>query len=223
MGVPNLAFIHWFGQLNPYQYLPPEERKQFTELAQEKSLSKGEILFHEGQKCDSVWLLKDGRVHLNRFLQEGQVSTTCIVTPGETFCCLPALDHGVYPINAIAAIDSAVIRIPSDTFSRWLRDYAKFANSAICTFCNRLREVECHGSMIYASVEHRVAQVLLTLAPKFGSTIPLTRQEIAELAGTTLETTIRTLSRMKQQKIIRSSRGKIILLDKTLLESALKK
>jgi hypothetical protein len=55
--------------------------------------------------------------------------------------------------------------------------------------------------MIYESAEVRLAQILITLTKKFGDTIPLTRQELAELAGTTHETTIRTLSRLGKQVV----------------------
>lgn len=218
----NSALLLWLSQLQPFKYLPPEERKRFVESVHEKSLSKGSTLFHEGEKSDSVWLLRKGRIHLNKFLHGGQVSTTCVIAEGELFCCLPALDHQTYPVNATAAADSVVIRIPSPTFSAWMQNYPSFSQETLCTFCTRLREVECHGCRIYDSVENRVAQVLLTLSRKFGKTIPLTRQEVAELAGTTLETTIRTLSRMKEKRLIRSSRGQITLLDSKLLEETLK-
>jgi CRP/FNR family transcriptional regulator len=218
----NHALSHWLSQQKPYQSLPAEERRGFAQIAQEKALKKGEFLFREGQESDSVWLLRKGRVHLNKYMQNGQVSTTCVITEGETFCCLPALDHKSYPVNAVAAADALVIRIPSSTFSQWMRDYPSFSQEALCSFCSRLREVECHGCMIFDPVEQRITQVLVTLAKKFGDEIPLTRQEIASLAGTTLETTIRTLSKMKEKKILRSTRGKIILLNLPFLQDSLK-
>ena len=220
MSTPNLALSHWLGQLKPYQSLPLAERKKFSQDAQEKRLTKGELLFREGQQSDSVWILRKGRVHLNQYTRNGQVSTTCVIGEGETFCCLPAMDHKTYPANAIAAMESVVIRIPAGTFSQWIQKYPQFFQETLCGFCNRLREVECHSGMIFDSVEQRITQVLVTLSKKFGNTIPLTRQEIANLAGTTLETTIRTLSKMKEKKLLRSTRGKIILLDLPTLESA---
>ncbi len=218
----NHALSHWLSQQKPYQLLPSEERRGFAQIAQEKALKKGEFLFREGQESDSVWLLRTGRIHLNKYMQNGQVSTTCVITEGETFCCLPALDHKSYPVNAVAAADAVVVRIPSSTFSQWMRDYPSFSQEALCSFCSRLREVECHGCMIFDPVEQRITQVLVTLAKKFGDEIPLTRQEIASLAGTTLETTIRTLSKMKEKKILRSTRGRIILMDIAFLRASLK-
>ena len=66
--------------------------------------------------------------------------------------------------------------------------------------------------MVHDPVERRVAQALLALRKKFGDSIPPTRQEIAELAGTTVETAIRTISRFQQEGWVRSNRGKVHLL-----------
>ena len=66
--------------------------------------------------------------------------------------------------------------------------------------------------MVHDSVERRIAQAVLTLQKKFGEIIPLTRQEIAELASTTVETAIRTIRRFEEEGWVRSSRGKIQLL-----------
>ena len=66
-------------------------------------------------------------------------------------------------------------------------------------------------------VEQRLARTLLMLSFKLGSTLPFTRQEIADMAGTTTETAIRFMSRLKDGGIIRSTRGKIIILNETKL------
>ena len=77
---------------------------------------------------------------------------------------------------------------------------------------NRLRDLATD------SVEQRLTKVLLMLSSKYGITIPFTRQEIADMAGTTTETTIRVMSRLKNSGIIRSTRGKIVILDETKLQ-----
>ena len=66
-------------------------------------------------------------------------------------------------------------------------------------------------------VEQRVASILLMLSSKLGPDLPFTRQEIADMAGTTTETAIRVMSRLKDRRIIRSLRGKTIILDETKL------
>jgi len=88
-----------------------------------------------------------------------------------------------------------------------------FMRETFCIFGERLRQVEAKTCLIHDPVEKRVAATLLSLQRKFGKIIPLTRQEVAELAGTTVETTIRTISRFKKEGWIRSTRGKIELLN----------
>jgi CRP-like cAMP-binding protein len=80
-----------------------------------------------------------------RFLESGQASTTCVMTAGETFCCLPALEGKPYPADAIAAVDSTVVRIPTTAFQSLLKESPTFLQDSLCLFCDRLRGVEQHG------------------------------------------------------------------------------
>ena len=173
----------------------------------EKRYAKGETVFRAGDPAETVCVVKEGRVHLMKFLEGGQVSTTCVMTAGEPFCCLPALDRKPYPVDAVAAVDSVVVRIPTTAFHELLEKNPAFLQDSLCLFCDRLRDVEHKSCMVYDPVERRLAQALLTLSKKFGPTIPLTKQELAELASTTVETTIRVFSQLKKQGVLRSSRG----------------
>ena len=201
----------FLANVEPFRALAPAERKRIAALCTEKRYDKGETIFREGDTADAVWVVKTGRVHLMKFLPNGHASTTCVMAPKEIFCCLPALDQRPYPTDAVTATPSTIIRIPIAAFQELRDRNPLFSQQAICLFCDRLRQVEGHGCAIYDSVERRIAQVLLTLQKKFGNTIPLTRQEIAELAGTTVETTIRILSHLKQQKVLTAARGSITL------------
>ena len=190
-----------------FKRLSPAQRQHLAAVSREKRYVKGETVFRAGEPAEAVCVVKEGRVHLMKFLEGGQASTTCVMTPGEPFCCLPALDRKPYPVDAIAAADSIVVRIPTSAFHELLQQNPSFLQDSLCLFCDRLRDVEHKSCMIYDTVERRLAQALLTLSKKFGPTIPLTKQELAELASTTVETTIRVLSQLKKQGILRSSRG----------------
>lgn len=208
-------------QTAPFKRLPAPERQRLAGVAQEKRYAKGETVFQAGAPAEAVWLVKAGRVHLMKFLADGKASTTCVMGPGEPFCCLPTLDRKPYPVDAIAAEPSVVLRIPLAAFHEAMGRSPAFAQETLCLFCDRLRQVEDKGCMMYESAEARLAQVLMSLSKKFGSTIPLTRQELAEMAGTTHETAIRTLSRFKQQGIITSVRGKTTIVKPDRLQAFL--
>jgi len=191
----------------PFKSLNAADRRSLAAPSRETRYAKGETVFHEGQSADAVYLVKEGRVHLMRFLEGGQASTSCVMTSGDTFCCLPALDRQPYPVDAVAAVDSVVVRIPTSAFHDLLERNPTFLQRSLCLFCERLRQVEHRSCRVYDSVERRLAQSLLTLSKKFGDTVPLTKHELAELANTTVETTIRVLSQLKKQGVIKSSRG----------------
>ena len=202
-----------------FKRLPSPERKRLARTTQEKRYEKGETVFREGQPAEAVWVVKSGRIHLMKFLADGKASTTCVMKSGEPFCCLPALDGKPYPVDAMAAIDSVVVRIPLSAFHQAMNRSAAFTHETLCLFCDRLRQVEHKSCMIYEPAEARLAQVLVGLMKKFGQTIPLTRQELAEVAGTTHETAIRTLSHFKQQGLIRSVRGKTTIVQPDKLQA----
>ena len=199
-------------QAEPFKKLPSKERERLASESFERTYTKGEILFHEGRPSDSVWLVMEGRVHLLHYLSEGQVRTTCVMVPGDTFCCLPALDRGTYPATAVAATKAKVLQIPARLFHGLMEGSADFLKEALCLFCSRLRQVEAKGCLAHEPAEQRIVQALLTLQKKFGLEIPLTRREIAELSGTTMETAIRVISRFEKRGWVRSRRGKLMLL-----------
>ena len=207
--------------VTPFNSLPKGEIEKLAPSCQTKTFEKGETIFQEGAFCDSVWVVKEGRVHLVKYLLEGKVSTTCVMAPGEIFCCLSSLDRKSYPANAIAAVKTEVVRVPIDLFSNLMTEQPVFAQKTLCLFCDRLRQVEGRACQMQDPAQQRVGQVLLPLSKKFGKTIPLTRQEIAELSGVTLETAIRVISRLKKEKLVLDSQRKTITIQPEALQTFL--
>lgn len=202
----------FFRQTELFKNCPSKDRERLASQSIERTYEKGQTLFHEGHHSESIWLVMEGRVHLLHYLAGGRVQTTCVMTPGESFCCLPALDRGCYPATAVAATKAKVLRIPSSIFHEMMQRSPTFLKESLCFFCSRLRQVEAKGCLAQEPVEQRIAHALSTLRKKFGAEIPLTRQEIAELVGTSTETAIRTLSRFQKRGWLRSTRGRIRIL-----------
>ncbi|MBI4436686.1 MAG: Crp/Fnr family transcriptional regulator [Candidatus Omnitrophica bacterium] len=206
----------------PFDTLPPEEMGRVAELSFEKDFQKGETVFLEGTASHTVWIVKKGRVHLENFHPGGKVSTNCVMAEGELFCCLPALDRKSYPATAVAKTESKVVGIPSQLFSELMAKYPSFSQRALSFFCSRLREVEARGGcQTYESAERRVVSTLLMLEKKFGREIPLTREEIAELSGVTVETAIRMTSLLKKKRLIASEGKKSLKVDTEKLSAYL--
>jgi CRP-like cAMP-binding protein len=196
----------------PFKNLSVVQRNELAQVTREKQFKKGETIFREGQPSEAVWIVKTGRVHLVKYLSSGKVSTTCVMSPNETFCCIPALDRKPYPADAVAAQDSVVLRIPINAFHELMTQSPIFADKTLCLFCDRLREMETKGCLSHDRVDRRIARTLLTLQKKFGDSIPMTKQEIADMVDTTVETTIRTISHFQKEGWVQSGRGEIQLL-----------
>lgn len=125
-----------------------------------------------------------------------------------------------YPATAVAHRDSLVPALPVDGFRQVLATSPALALAIIRLLGARLREAEARiRDLQNEQVEQRLANVLLRLASKTGIKtpegiaigIPLTRQDLAELAGTTLGTVSRTLSAWSQRGLVSTGRERVVL------------
>ena len=171
---------------------------------------KGEVLFEEGRPATSVWVIQRGWVYLMRRTPQGIPVTIFTVTPEEVLCGFSAVvGQGRYYASAVAATDTTAIRVPHADFMRLLSHQPGFAEQVLAIYHTRMRHMAEAISLAQAPVAQRLAYVLLRLRATFGNTIPVTHQELAHMAGTRWETSIRTLSAMKRNGWITSSRGKM--------------
>jgi CRP/FNR family transcriptional regulator len=95
--------------------------------------------------------------------------------------------------------------------------YPMLGTSLVASLSQRLRRSKETQSFDQEPVETRILHILVNLVEEFGNTIPLTRREIAEMAGTTVETCIRTFSRLEDEGLVSSTRGKITVKDTQVL------
>ncbi len=196
-----------------FSSLKAQEIDALAAVSELHSFGKGETLFWEGEQAEAFWVVYSGRVHMKRFLADGRAAAVCVMGSGDPFCCLPAMDGKTYPTDGVAAEPTTVVRIPMVEFRKLFQEKPAFNQEAMGLFCNRLRQVEERGCLIHETADIRLAKTLLDLRKKFTQEIPLTRQEMAELVGLTLETTIRILGQFKNKDWIESSRGRIRVLD----------
>jgi len=137
---------------------------------------------------------------------------------GEMFGEVAVFEDKPYPASAQAVAETKVLGIKREDFLSFLAHRPQVALRIISVLGGRLRDAQSRlKDLAGERVEQRLARTLLMLSAKLGSTLPFTRQEIADMAGTTTETAIRFMSRLKDGGIIRSTRGKIIILNETKL------
>lgn len=192
----------------PAAALAEVERKMI-----EKKFAKGMVIHLEGDPAQYVWFVKEGHVKAMVNTPNGRSLTLCMVGAKGMFgsCCCFA--QAEYPCQGVAETETTVYAFPMADFLELLDRFPGLSRSVVETVSKRLRHAK--GTQVFEqeSVEKRILHALINLVEEFGKTIPLTRREIAEMAGTTVETCIRTFSNLESEGLVATERGKITVTD----------
>ena len=194
------------------------ELAELSRLAIERSFRPDEFVFWEGDAPDYFYVVVGGRIKIAKYSSSGKEFIIAFFGPSEMFGEVAVFEGKPYPASAQAVADTRVLVIKKDDFLSFLATRPQVALEIINVLGGRLRDAQSRlKDLAGERVEQRIAMTLLMLSAKLGLTLPFTRQEIANMAGTTTETAIRVTSQLKERGIIRSVRGKIIILDETKL------
>ena len=202
----------YLAEIPLFRRVPLAERHHLAALCELRRFPKGEVIFEEGEKATFVWIVKHGWIYLVKRTPQGGASTIGTITPDEVICGVSAFDQDTYSASAMAATETQLIKIPAQAFSALLDRYPRLTKRVLLTCCQRIRRMAEAISVAQAPVEQRMAYTLLHLRAHFGDTIPVTHHELARMAGTRWETSIRTLSAMKRRGWMKSSRGRVTIL-----------
>lgn len=200
--------------------LSDEDLDALSELAVSRSFEAGHYIFWEGDAPAHFFVVASGRVKVLKHSSLGKEFVVAFFGPGEVFGEVAVFEGRPYPASAQAISDAEVLAIGMGDFLAFLSEHPEVSLSIINMLGGRLRDAQNRlNALAGERAEQRVAKTLLMLSSKLGQSLPFTRQEIADMSGTTIETTIRVMSRMKSGGIIRSRRGKIDVLDETRLRT----
>lgn len=206
--------------LKGFRTLSPADRAQVAAATREQAVPAGKVLFGEQQPADSLWAVKEGLIHIVKHGPEGREIVLEVIPPGELFGAIVALENRPYPASAVAVEASVVWRMPAALARELCLKHPTLRAAILDQVTGRLRSAhERLRSVALERVEQRLARMLLALANKIGqregdvTTLSVTRQELADMIGTTVETAIRVTSKWQQAGIVSSSRHKIGLTD----------
>lgn len=211
----------FLSRIEPFKGLPVHELENLGRQAQILTHSKGEYIFSEGDEAEYVWILKKGRLDIYKYTSDGKPRVIETINPGELFgtLCRMGGTGRTYPCTAMSAQTSIDIRIPEKLFMRLFSEYPSMV-TGVCTLCssrlNQLQDLSCASQ---ESVDKRIARAIINLKKKNGVTVSITKREIAEIAATTVETTIRTMSIFEKNKWIMTTRGKLTIQNEKELEN----
>jgi len=205
-----------------FSFLEKEALDRLYSLTEPRSLSKGEYVFMECEPPKEVFIVTRGEVKLLKQTEGGQEMIVELAYPGDIFGEEAVLDGKPYPLTAQCLEDCELLAIPRGKFLGFLRENPDLALEFIAEFARRLRLAQDTIRALAAErVEWRVGRVLNMLASRVGErgpdgisiNLPITRQDIADMAGTTVETTIRVISHLKKLGICDTVKGKIVITD----------
>jgi len=203
-----------------FSSLDDEEIAELAGLATERVFHTNEFIFWDGDAPVWFYMVAEGRVKVLKHSSQGKEFVIAFFQPGEMFGEVAVFGNKPYPASAQAAAETRVLGIRREDLSSFITQRPEVALRIINVLGERLRDAQGRLRDIAGErVEQRLARTLIMLSSKLGSTLPFTRQELADMAGTTTETAIRVMSHFKDEGIIRSVRGKTLILDEAKLSS----
>jgi len=201
-----------------FSSLNDDELRELATLAHERNFMSNEFIFWDGDTPEWFYIVAEGQVKVLKHSSQGREFIIAFFGPGEMFGEVAVFENKPYPASAQAVAETRVVGIRREDFLSFLAGRPQVALRIINVLGGRLRDAQSRlRDLAGERVEQRLASVLLMLSSKLGLTLPFTRQEIADMTGTTTETAIRVMSQLKDRGIIRSTRGKVIILDKEKL------
>lgn len=213
-----------------FSSLTEKELKEIESLFAEEAVRKDEYIFWEGDPSNWLYVVSEGKVRVLKQSASGKDIILEIISSGDLFGGVAVLDKRPYPASAQAMEDSKILKLSRSNILKILDSYPTVAIDTVTHMGKRLRDAhEMMRSLAAERVEKRIATILLRLAEKIGIEEPggtrldinLTRLDLAEMAGTTVETAIRVMSKFGKEGLVDSHAKKIIITNKEGLESLL--
>lgn len=202
-------------------------RKEIGRLFAEEKFNRDDYIFFEGDRPEWLYIVKEGKIKLVKHSDTGKDVILQVFAPGEMFGETSLFDNKPYPVSAQAMEATIILKLSRQDFMQFFGRHPFVATEMIMQLGRQLQEAHATiKSLAVDRVEQRIASLLLKLADKLGVAegegillnISLTRQDLADMVGTTVETTIRVMSRFTKNKIIKSWHGKVFILKREALQ-----
>ena len=219
--VPGQDTTAWLTKHALFGGLPTQELRHLKGAVSEEHYAKGTTIYTEVESPHALWVLKKGRVRLVRYSSSGRAFALSVLTTGGVFCIPSLMNHCPYPCRAIADTDSDLLRVPAARVHEILGRYPAFACEALRLVCQDCCRAHALCSASQERVEQRVLTLLVHLLDSFGPSIPLSRQQVAELAGVARETANRILLKLEETGAIRLAFKQLTVQDPARLHASL--
>lgn len=200
--------------------LDQHELVQITEASRRQKFDAGSYVFFESDPADKIYLIFEGQIKLLQTTQEGQQVILSYLTPGSAFGIIASLGDMEYPVTAQAVVDSVVIYWDKHNMSQLLNKIPRLSINALRIFSKKIIEFQDRiRELSTERVERRIARTLLRLGRQIGHLtpegvlidLPVTREDLGNMTGTTLFTISRTFSKWEALGLISCNREKVTI------------
>ena len=207
--------------------LAPADRTRLAGVSRVREYARSDVIFEEGSPSDSFYTIASGRVKVTKSTPAGKDVILEVFGPGDPFGAVAVYEGRPFPASAIALEDTVCLQVPRQTFFELLEQHPSLVRGLLLGLTHRLIELTNRmAELTGGRIEPRFARLFLKLAddsgrPERGGVfipVPLSRQELADMTGTTIETCIRIMSRWGKQDVVRTEKDGFIVVDRKALE-----
>jgi len=190
------------------------------QYAFQRRVDAGEFVFMQDDPADTLYVLREGRLKLTQIGPDGQQILLQMISSWTIFAVVAILEGASYPITAQAAEPSQLIYWPRSNLTQMVQRFPRLSINGMQLMASRVREYQDRfRELATERVERRLARALIRLASQIGKKtdegvlidMPLTRQDLAEMTGTTLFTASRILSQWETQGLVKSGRERVVI------------
>lgn len=198
----------------------------FKNMAKDRStntLKKKQVIYSEGGKPYRMYYVESGKVKVYKTNDDGKELVTGLYSTGDFFGYMAMLESTSYKETAETLEDTELAIIPKEDFEQLINNNKDVMQKFIKLLANNVTDMEQQLlRLAYNSLRKKVADALLTIYAKYSDgnknfKIDISRENLANIAGTAKESVIRTLSDFKDEKLINIDHGDIVILDEKRL------
>jgi CRP/FNR family cyclic AMP-dependent transcriptional regulator len=198
-----------------------------TQAVEYVDVRRGENVFTEGERGDSVYIITEGKIKLGRRAADGRENMIAVMGPSDMFGELSIFDPGPRTATASAITDSRLARLRQSDLRNWISTRPELAEQLLRVVARRLRRTnDALADLIFTDVPGRVAKSLLQMAQAFGGRDAqgvlrvkhdLTQEELAQLVGASRETVNKSLADFASRGWLRLEGKAVVILDEERL------
>lgn len=212
-----------------FRRLTPVDRAHVGAVSRLVTFERGVTIFAEGDPGEMFLTIIEGRVKVFKSTPAGKEIILEIFGPGDPLGAVVVYEGAPFPASALALEPTTCLRVEQRDFFNLLEQHPALVRGLLSGLTLRLAELTRRlAELTGARVETRFARLFLKLADQIGRPdrggvfvpMPLSRQELADLTGTTIETAIRIMSRWQKDDVLHTEKDGFVILDRGSLDDA---